>query len=169
MALDSMLEKSPGRYAQRIDTNGIQPSPRAKDSAGSRGPISPPPLRRARSSAEFGSAPVSVDGANEVFDDPLENGYEQLTQVMTPMSKTSGSTVSSPRWADASLAQQLQAYYQDVLENHGKLVAHFIESTTTSDRRVKNGTDLFVSLRSEPVPGTKGQTMLIRQKVTWRH
>ncbi|KJZ77443.1 hypothetical protein HIM_03167 [Hirsutella minnesotensis 3608] len=67
-------------------------------------------------------------------------------------------------WTVAKIAAHLTRFRQDVKDGHSRLAAYAIESTTTTERRIAHGTDLFGRTDLTPASEKSATTMRVKVK-----
>lgn len=161
----------------------------------SRGPISPPPLRRdsfasvdrierfATLNSGGASVPSLLNGAhgNPPPAAALDTGVNMPRQTTPsppspplshpgPDAATNGTTPKAQtdsivQWTLPQIITQLNTYRQDIKEGHVQLTKYILESTKATERRVRHGADLFASLKAPLGTEKNATTMRIKSKV----
>lgn len=158
----------------------------------SRGPISPPPLRRPSGGLAGRTKPAAVLAAGTtpataiMLDSQSDKGQSPVLggtscpstspppppsppDLWAPQAVDTGTTMaqtdSNIEWTVPEIAEQLNQFRQDVKDGHSQLTAYIIESTTATERRVQHGPDLFAGAKVASVAEKKGITIRIKSKV----
>lgn len=160
---------------------------------GTRAPISPPPLRRSSgahrihdtnridrspwksraasptilssgSSDSVSTAGPAIAMAQPATPQPSANqrhSNHRSSSMRTPNRGEDGSS----NWTVDGIADQLDLFRQDIRDGHAQLTAYILESTQATERRVRNGTDLFAGVVADPLKQKSDDSMRVKLKV----
>ncbi|KAL3958850.1 hypothetical protein ACCO45_007012 [Purpureocillium lilacinum] len=159
---------------------------------GTRAPISPPPLRRSSgahrihdtnridrspwksraaspttlssgSSDSVSTAGPAIAMAQPATPQPSANqrhSNHRPSSMRTPNRGEDGSS----NWTVDGIADQLDLFRQDIRDGHAQLTAYILESTQATERRVRNGTDLFAGVVADPLKQKSDDSMRVKLK-----
>jgi hypothetical protein len=154
------------RLSPRLDTPISNASSVAEGRTSTRGPISPPPLRRSQTRGDTPSSTTLQTLPNDSTTVLASRSMASVPQLATPPSKASNSDQGSPQWSAPNVATALEEFYLEVKANHAQMVAHGLESTKTREWRTTRGRDIFALLGHGAVAEKGDETMRVKFKAS---